>query len=186
MPYCQVFNFCMVPIMWWWKLLGYYFSSPRSFSLSSLVEDQASLYWIGKGLHSQLNLHLRCQCGSFRGLIYSRTQVSFFANLTVFDIWCLFSKITCETWTLCWDTCWQLRCDIHRDPWPPVDCLTQLLGEDPPLLEHLSSLHILSSLPFSRLWAQGLSQLFHPSLLSRLWDKVGLLCTRKEHLNLKL
>jgi len=86
-------------------------------SLSSLVEDQASLYWIGKGLHSQLNLHL-------------------------------------------------------RDPWPPVDCLSQLLGEDPPLLEHLSSLHILSSLPFSRLWAQGLSQLFHPSLLSRLWDKV--------------
>merc|ERR1719370_394576 len=72
---------------------------------------------IGKGLHSQLNLHL-------------------------------------------------------RDPWPPVDCLTQLLGEDPTLLEHLSSLHILSSLPFSRLWAQGLSQLFHPSLLSRLWDKV--------------
>ena len=79
-----------------------------------------------------------------------------------------------------------LRRDKHRDPWPPVDCLTQLLGEDPPLLEHLSSLHILSSLPFSRLWAQGLSQLFHPSLLSRLWDKVGLLCTREEHLNLKL
>ena len=67
-----------------------------------------------------------------------------------------------------------------------MDCLTQLLGEDPTLLEHLSSLHILSSLPFSRLWAQGLSQLFHPSLLSRLWDKVGLLCTREEHLNLKL
>merc|ERR1712115_15842 len=63
--------------------------------------------------------------------------------------------------------------NLHlRDPWPPVDCLTQLLGEDPPLLEHLSSLHILSSLPFSRLWAQGLSQLFHPSLLSRLCVKV--------------
>lgn len=86
-------------------------------SLSSLVEGQAALYWIGRGLHTQLNLHL-------------------------------------------------------RDPWPLVDCLTHLLGEDPALLEHLSSLHILPSLPFTKLWGQGLSQLFHPTLLPRLWDKV--------------
>jgi len=86
-------------------------------SLASLVEDQAALYWIGRGLHTQLSLHL-------------------------------------------------------RDPWPLVDCLTQLLGEDPVVLEHISSLHILPSLPFSNLWGQGLSQLFHPTLLPRLWDKV--------------
>ena len=53
-----------------------------------------------------------------------------------------------------------------------MDCLTQLLGEDPVVFEHLSSLHILPSLPFSKLWGQGLSQLFHPTLLPRLWDKV--------------
>ena len=73
--------------MWWWKLSGYHVSSPRYFSLSSLVEDQASLYWIGKGLHSQLNLHLRCRCGIFRGLISSRTQVSFFCKPNCFWYW---------------------------------------------------------------------------------------------------
>jgi len=59
-----------------------------------------------------------------------------------------------------------------RDMRPLIECLTHLMEEDPALLDHLTHTSILLSLPYCTLWGRGLAQLFLPSLLARLWDKV--------------
>ena len=57
LSYCQVTHFIFV--LGTFYLAKFLLQSSYLFSLTSLVEDQAALYWIGRGLHTQLNLYLR-------------------------------------------------------------------------------------------------------------------------------